>query len=159
MKRETKTSPLRFVGWYIFVFTHKRSSAEIHRVFLFPRIIEHLSRLPTLMRSKHLAALVRHQSGATPFFGHSEVLRQIWRRGVGLNMYWLWIKEHGQWWIKYVLIVNRSQMSWSWVPSRQRRPCWGRILTRWRRDRVRGHLGVFGRHGLALSSSQTNEME
>ena len=73
-----------------------------------------------------------------PFLERSEVLRQIWRRrGVGLNMYWLWIKEHGhQRWIKYVLIVNRSQMSWSWVPSRQRRPCWGRILTRWRRDRV-----------------------
>ena len=28
-----------------------------------------------------------------PFLGHSEFLRHIWRRrGVGLNMYWLWIE-------------------------------------------------------------------
>ena len=80
-----------------------------------------------------------------PFLERSEVLRQIWRRGVGLNMDWLWIKEHGhQRWIKYVLIVNRSQMSWSWVPSRQRRPCWGRILTRWRRDRVQSCMTSAG---------------
>ena len=95
MKRETKKPlPRAFVGWYIFVFTHKRSSAEIHRVFLFPRMIEHLSRLPTLMRYKHLAggleSISRHET---------EVLdteRDRWDSreggGLALNMYWLWIE-------------------------------------------------------------------
>ena len=117
MKRETK-KPLCWI-WYIFVFTHKRSSPEIHRVFLFPRMIEHLSGLPALMRSKHLAG--GSESITRPLFSKSWTPRDRWEGDRG---------------IKYVLIVNRSQMSWSWVPSRQRRPCWGRILTRWRRDRV-----------------------
>ena len=95
MKRETKKPlPRAFVGWYIFVFTHKRSSAEIHRVFLFPRMIEHLSRLPTLMRYKHLAggleSIRRHETKVL------DTERDRWDSreggGLALNMYWLWIE-------------------------------------------------------------------
>ena len=78
------------VEWYIFVFTDKRSLVEIHRVFLFPRMIEHLSRLPTIMRYKHLAATnINHEHRGIPR-----------RRGLFLdqkcgdtsNIYWLWIE-------------------------------------------------------------------
>ena len=94
---------------------------------------------------------------------HAPVLRNFWhllrRRGVGLNMYWLWIKEHGhQRWIKYVLIVNRSQMSWSRLASRQKLLWPPASITRsWRRaskelsreheiNHHKRYLGMHARH-------------
>ena len=149
MKRETK-KPLCWI-WYIFVFTHKRSSPEIHRVFLFPRMIEHLSGLPALMRSKHLAE--GSESITRPLFSKSWTPRDRWEGDRG---------------IKYVLIVNRSQMSWSRLASRQKLLWPPASITRsWRRaskelsreheiNHHKRYLGMHARHRKASNYRRRN---